>query len=322
MRTLLTNPKMAPELAARIEASVRGGKPGDAATAARATALIRLAVIVSVVGVGAALVLGRRQDRLRADQDRAALLASFRAQRASITERDEQALTRDEALLAREAGPYAGDVVVDALKQPAAIDALLAEPTVYVHGPIDGFARTSRIAATATDSRKDPFLLCLVDPPSSRSEGVVLSKVRSAYGGTVLEAKTPNVRRLHAAEAGAHLLSRAFEQRIELARDARELTVLRAELDPEVVEEAKAAMKAKTLLAVMDEPGSSNAPAELDGERAHSARVIVLDLADGKPLLRLRLPVDPAVWSAKARSEYASGLDQCSLALDVARALR
>lgn len=321
MRTLLTNSRMAPELAARIEASVRGSKPGDAASAARSTALVRLVVLLAVVAVGAALVVGRREEKLRAEQDRAALLASFRAERASITERDEQALPRAESLLLREAGPYEGDVVTEALEKPAALDALLSEPTVYVHGPIDGFARSSRIASTAGDSTKDAFLLCLVDPPSSRSEPAVLPKVRAAYAGTGLEARTPNVRRLHDAEAGARLLSRSFEERIQLAQGARELAVLRAELDPDLLGRAKAAMKAKTLVAVMDEPGSASAPAELDGERPHEARVIVLDLAGGTALLRRRAPVDPGAWSAKARSQYASGLDQCALAFDVRQSL-
>ncbi len=319
MKTLLTNTKMAPELAARVEASVsgRGRTSADAASAARSTALIRLLVIVAVVAVSAALVYGRRAERDQIDRDRAALLGSLQADRAQLTDEDQQAVPRVESTLLRIAGPYEGDLVSPEMKAPGALDAVLSGPTIYVHGAIDAFQRTSRIAPAAASSVKDAFLLCLADTPASREEPVLLPKVRNAYAGLGVEKRTAGVHRLQDAEAGVHLLSAAFEERIKLARDSRELNVLRAELDPDLLGRAKAAMKSKTLLAVMDEPGTGTGPSELDGERAHPVRVYILDLATNKVLLRKRSDVDPSEWSVKARPDFASGLDQCALAHDI-----
>jgi hypothetical protein len=67
----------------------------------------------------------------------------------------------------------------------------------------------------------------------------------------------------------------------------------------------------------MDEPGDRSIPAELDGERPHHVRVGLVDLASKKQLLALRRKVDPSWLSPTARAEYASGIDACTLALDV-----
>jgi hypothetical protein len=67
----------------------------------------------------------------------------------------------------------------------------------------------------------------------------------------------------------------------------------------------------------MDEPGDGAGPTELDGERAHAVRIGIVDLAAARPLLRLRKLVDPTWISLAKKSEFASGLDGCGLALDV-----
>jgi hypothetical protein len=70
----------------------------------------------------------------------------------------------------------------------------------------------------------------------------------------------------------------------------------------------------------MDEAGDPNVPAELDGERPHDVRVALVETKTGRALLRMHAHVDPSVWNAGTRPEYASGLDACALAFD-ARAL-
>jgi hypothetical protein len=69
------------------------------------------------------------------------------------------------------------------------------------------------------------------------------------------------------------------------------------------------------LIAVMDEAGPAGGITEMDGERAHDARVAIQERASRKVLLRVRKHVDPAGWSTVNRAQYAAGLDGCALAL-------
>jgi hypothetical protein len=71
------------------------------------------------------------------------------------------------------------------------------------------------------------------------------------------------------------------------------------------------------LVAAMDEPGVSNAPTELDGERPHDVRLAAVDLAAGKLLVRVRRHVDPNWISVEKRPMYALGLDSCAFSYEV-----
>ena len=75
------------------------------------------------------------------------------------------------------------------------------------------------------------------------------------------------------------------------------------------------------LLFAIDEPGERTAVSELDGEKPHWVRVGLIDLTTGQLLLRLRRRVDPSGLSEVTRAEYARGVDDCSLALDVRQAV-
>jgi hypothetical protein len=66
----------------------------------------------------------------------------------------------------------------------------------------------------------------------------------------------------------------------------------------------------------MDEPGESG-PADLDGERPHQVRAAIVDLRTDKLLIRVRKRVDPDWLAASTRSNFASAVDGCALALDV-----
>ena len=54
-----------------------------------------------------------------------------------------------------------------------------------------------------------------------------------------------------------------------------------------------------------------------DGEQAHPVRVVLVDLAASKVLLRSRHFVDPSWIRPARRATSATGFDSCALALDV-----
>jgi hypothetical protein len=320
MATFLTTRKMDPALAARIEASVRGRdrKAAGATLPPRLVAVVRFAVILAAVIMTCSFAIARRHERKEIDGTKAALLATVHGKAATLTAEDRGAVGRMESWLVRFSGPYEGDLVADELRSSGAFAALLARPSVYVRGPVAMFADPIKIAETAAASAKDSLLLCLLEPPASRLEKVMLPEVRIAYGrGVTLEEHTARVRRLHEAEVGLPFLHPRWSERVVNAEDPNELVRLRRDFEKAPIEAAKQAVRAGVLVFAMDEPGDGAGPTELDGERAHAVRIGIVDLAAARPLLRLRKLVDPTWISLAKKSELASGLDGCGLALDV-----
>jgi hypothetical protein len=320
--TLLVTDKMSPALRARIEASVRGRK----ATPGRrgkpfALAMLRMTlVLVFVLAIGS-FAMARRRASAELEADRAALLDRFRKQASGLTAEQRSIGERIQGFLEQAAGPYPGDAVTSELRA-AGLGATLARSTVYVRGPLQSFTRLSGIRESASSSFGDAFVLCLLDPPSARTEKQLLGRARSALlGGTRVERAAPQVARLYHALAGLPYLSPTWEERVKSAQKARELALLRRDFERAPLEGAKAAAKAELLLYAMDEPGDRSVPAELDGERPHHVRVGLIDLSTKKPLLALRRKVDPSWLSPASRAEYATGIDACSLALDVREAV-
>jgi hypothetical protein len=216
------------------------------------------------------------------------------------------------------AGEYQGDLVPDPVRQPHALDAVLARPTVYVRGPTGSFATSAKIATAAAESTKDALLYCLLDPPPSRAEKALLDRAKDALGGRAkAEARMTSVRRLDDAERGLPFFLPSWGERIAAAGEAAQVSALQRELDKAPLERAKQAVKAQLLIVAMDEPPAAGVTTELDGERPHDVRVVLADLGADEPLLRLRLHVDPTAISDAVRSGYASGIDSCALALDV-----
>jgi hypothetical protein len=324
MPTLLTTPKMSRALAARIEASVQGRR-GTKATRRFATprlmSVVRLGVVLAIASLVAFVVLARRGEQRALEKDRAALLAAVQKESASLTEADKGAIARIEAWLPRLGGAYEGDLAAPELRGAggsAAMAALLARPIVYVRGPLEELATVEGARRAAGASLKDSLAVCLADPPAARTEKALLPKVRAAYGTVAtVEQRTPNMRRLHDAEAGMPVLSPAWTARVLAAKEPKELATLRTELERAPIARAKQAVRAEVLLVAVDEPGAPGGLTELDGERAHDVRVAFVDLAANKVLLRLRRRVDPSPWSQSARTDFASGLDACALAYDV-----
>jgi hypothetical protein len=321
MGTFLTTPRMPPALAARVDASVHGTRnsPVDAGRSRwhpRWVALARVVLTLAFVALVCGVVVLRRRDRRELERTRASLLEAVRAASASLPREAQGATDRIDTWLLQAAGAYEGDVVASDLRRPDALAATLARPSVYVRGTRSELSTPGGIVAAAASSIKDPLVACLIDPPATRTESALLTKVRDAYAGDP-QGHMAHVRRLREAQVGLPFLAPAWAETVRRATSEGELDVLRDQFAKAPVEGAAAVAKAGLLLFAIDEPGEAGGATELDGERAHMVRVGIVDLAEGKVLLRMRRRVDPAGISATKRAMYASGLDGCGLALDV-----
>lgn len=320
MPTLLVTNKMAPELARRVQASVSGRKrgAGQKSRSPSVVALLRVVTLTLLVGAVSGVVVLRQRDAEEVEALRAGLLETVAKAAATLTPEDRQTLPRVERALMRAAGEYEGDAVEGSIRSKAGLSALLERPLLYVRGSMDAFGTPAAIAETARASQKDAFLVCLIDPPSSRSERGLLERVYVAHSSRArVDERTPNALPLYEAEAGAPFLAPDFAGRVRELDDRKRLKELAASVERAPLIQASRAVKARTLVFVMDEAADRRVPAELDGERARHVRVGIVDLANDRVLLRLRRFVDPAWISEKRRAEYASGLNACALSLDV-----
>ncbi|MBX3203473.1 MAG: hypothetical protein KF764_00330 [Labilithrix sp.] len=324
MATFLTTSKMDPALAARVEASVRGQRGAPRARARvsgrsrRIVSILRVVLVLTVAAGIYNIVVGRRERARALENARASLLESARASGASLSPADREAMTRFEVLLVSLARDHGADFVADELRAPGALAATLARPLVYVRGAASALSETAQIAGAASASAKDALLLCLLEPPASRTEKVLLDKVRVAYaGGANLEGRTANARRLDEAAVGLPFLLPPWSEKVTAAADAAEVARLRGELERAPIARAKQAARAELFLVAFDEPGEGTGPTELDGERVHPVSVALVELASGRVLLRLRRVVNPSWITPARRPTYAAGLDACALAFDV-----
>lgn len=318
MATFLTTRKMSPALAARIEASVRGSRPvGRGRSAARFVSVLRLGAFALIVIAACVLYLQRRRATLEIEHERATLLEQLRRESAGMSQRELSLVTRVQALVARSAGKYEGDLVTEELRGEPALERTLARPMVYIRGPLASVGNSAGVTESAASSFKDALVLCLLAPPSSRTEKALWSKARAANAGDERMAPASHVERLHDAILGFPILSPAWEERVAAADTRAKLKPLKTIFSRAPLRAAKHAAKAELLLYAIDEPGDGKGPTELDGERPHHVRVGLVELATEKLLLRLRRRVDPGWLSDRARAEYASGIDSCGLALDV-----
>ena len=318
MGTFLVTPKMSPELAARVEASVRG-RPIRVRSKASPGAVIlwRTVTLVAIAGLVVWLVLLQRQQHDALDSGRRSLLEQVQRQSGALTERQRTIVVRSEALLARLAGPYEGDRVADELRSSPGLAEVLARPMIYVRGPIAGFASTVGLATLAEASYRDAFVLCLLDPPADRTEKTLRVRARAASAGGARVAAVAHVERLHSVLAGVPLLLTPWEDRVRQASDAKELAGLREDFLHAHLADAVRAAKARVLLVAMDEPKVGNGPTELDGACPHYARVTIVDLETDAPLLRARKLIDPGWISEDSRVQWSSGIIGCELALEV-----
>jgi len=321
MPTFLTTKKMSPELAARVEASVRGrrgraGEPKQSRWKPIVVGVARVGAALAVGAIACSVVLARQRDQTELERARQGLMGRLAAASRPLSPEDLGAAARMESWLVRASGAYEGDLVADELHRPGALAALLARPAVYVHGAVAEARVAAKIADVAAASVKDAFLVCLLEPPSARTEKALLSTVHDVYAGGA-EPHSPQVRRLRDAEVGLPFLTPLWADNVRLAKTHEEIDALGVALDKAPLEYARRAAKADLFVFALDEEGEKVGPAELDGERPHPVRVELVDLAASKVLLRMRKHVDPTWISITKRSLYASGLDQCALAFDV-----
>lgn len=322
MPTFLVNHKMSAELRARIEASVTGQNRRSASRLGpRATMLLRAVALTSIAVALVWLVLTKRQADQETETLRASLIERWQRAQAPLT-KPELALTqRLAALLKPELQRYPGDLVTARARAPH-LTRLLKQPTVYLRGPLAALGHAAGLEQSSRESAKDAFVLCLLDPPEKRSEKALLSRVKAAYAaGERMQRATKHVTRLGDAFVGLPFLDAGWREQVVRAKHHQELERLESSFARAPLQAAREALQARHLLFVIDEPGAPSAITELDGEKPHEVRVGLLDLVTGQVLLRLRRRVDPSGLSDTTRAEYARGVDDCGLALDVRQAV-
>lgn len=311
MATFLTTSKMSPELAARVEASVSGRKRSPTPSRLSPRLVAGTRVIIALVILGVVVVVSSSWQRRASEEEqlRLALLTDVERESQSLAPHEHQLVSRAHALLQEAAKPMGDEV----LPSEAALVQVLAAQSVYVRGPVEAF--DTRAAEATRESVKDTFVLCLVEPPAQRTEKALLARVQVAYTGG-LEERTANVHRLHTAALALPLLTRAWMQEVEQASHV-ELAKLRTAFNRAPMDRAKAAAKATHLIYLLDEPAAPDARIELDGASAHAIRVGIVEIATGKPVLRVRRNVDPAWISNDNRLQLGKSLNACRLAFDL-----
>jgi hypothetical protein len=309
---------MSEALAQRVDASVRGQsrvrKPGRRVRRRFAVAAARLAVAVFVLAAARSFIGARSQRATEMERARSSLRDLAGAHAASLSAPQKDVFARAAGWLAADAGPYGGDLV-DAEVARTGMPLLVQRSVTYVRGEIGAFRSAPALAEETASNRKDALLACLYDPPASRDEKAVVARVRDVYLRGVPDA--PKVDLLHAAAEGLPFLSPQWQAKIGAAGDVREIGILRRAFERAPIEAAKRVARAELLLYAMDEPRRGSGPTEVDGEGPHDIRVGLIDMSDGRVLMRFRKPVDPASISSNARVVYARGMDGCTLAMSV-----
>jgi hypothetical protein len=340
MPTFLTTPRMSPALRARIERSVshRAGARHQAKRHGMGRAFegrggLGAGKLIPLVALGVVALLVwmmHRQDERQIEEERAAVLAELTAHRAGLPPGRADFLATTERWVAElSADPYAGDFVAPDLLVPGELDDWLSRPAVYLRGATPELRSPGgRIDEAAASSTKDAFLRCLVEPPASRDERAVLGEIRGVYfAGWMVDRETANIRRFDEVRQGLAVLSHAFEAEARAADALAPLQKLGKELSSAPPEAAEDAATAELLIAVADEIDDAQVPAKpgpTDGslgaraeERPHDARVALVDLGEGRVLLRVRRRIDASGRSEGAKAVYRASIQGCDLALEV-----
>ena len=316
MGTFLTTPRMNPALRARVERAVshkararhHAARTGFATSyeGPRRWGFARLFPLLAFGLVAVLGTVGYLQARRMLADERAALLGAIAERRAGLPAGAEGFLDRSDRLLLDAASADPSDVLDPALQAPGALDAWLRRPAVYLRAPAADLRDPAKLGDAARASGKDAFLVCLAAPPASDSEHDLLAKVRGVYfDGAKVDDETANVRRLREARLGLAVLGPAFEASARSEDDLKALRRMHKELDAAPVEQAKRAAGAELLIIAVDLP----APGQ-----GHELRLVLVDLAAQKLLLRRRLHVEEQGRSP-AGVLLRAELEGCALAL-------
>lgn len=317
MATFLTTKKMSPELVARIETTLRGGRAKSKRWTPGRIALVRFAAIASVIGLVVWGVTSFRHHNAEIEEKRAQLRSVVRAETSNVTSDDLETIGRVEAWCRNHSGDYAGDVITRELHGPDALASALARPTIYLRGPIEDFDPQTGPYEIAQASFRDAFILCALDPPAQRVESTLRQRARAARSGKGTSGKGERIELLSSAHSGARFLTPEWAKQVEEAANLAELGHLEAAFHRAPIEAAKRSLKARQLLVVMDEKKIGNGPTEIDGACPHYARVTLVEFETDHVLLRTRKLIDPAWLSDDARITDASGVNACELGMAV-----
>jgi hypothetical protein len=285
-------------------------------------AVARLFAISLILLIGTLVVQTKRERAAELANAREGLAGAIRREAASLSEQDRSVVSRVEPWLLSASKTDEGELFAAEIRSPEKFGTLMRRPTLYVRGPLAGFRQPAQLGDTAAESVKDSFVLCLLEPPTERTEKVLLEKAsKTIAGGPAFEALTSQVHRLHDVNVVLPLLDADSLRHAEESENPLELSQLKALFDRAPIARGKAAAHAELLLYVIDEAKDPGTVTELDGASPHHARIGLVDLVAKKPLLRLRKHLDPSWVSLKRRSRYAHELDSCRLALDVREAV-
>lgn len=325
MGTYLTNDKMSPELRARIEASVRAGRPASARLAGPppvARAALRLVTMTAIVGCIIALGWRWQQDRDQLETARGQLVAEHATATAPLAERAPEKVAAVHRWLAKVSGLYRDDHVATRLRRAGGLDRELSRGALYLRGPQDAIRSGKRRPAAIAESQKDAFVTCLVSPPPSAEEKALIPTVAATYRGTPPSPqRQARIHPLKILLAAQPVLDASWSDALASAASVAELSERRRDLERADLGRAAKAVEAELLVYVIDEPKKPDTPAEVDGAHDHMVRVGIVDLATSKELLRMRRRVEPSWISESHRVDYARGLNACRLAVDVRDAL-
>ncbi len=316
MPTFLTNPKMPAALTRRIERSLGMRKASTPRQNGAIVLLRAVSVSLLIVAVANVYWLHQRQTQELAEA-RQDLLTRVERESAALTDDADVLLETLQRWLMETSGPYPGDFVAPEFRTSEGLAQQLRRPTIYVRGPLSSFSDETSIGRTATESRKDALLLCLLTPPQSDQEHVLFEKVRAAYRGAHELHEAEHVQRLYAALTGLPVLSADWAARVQAAEDVRAVQYLSELFALAPIREAQLAARSELFIFASDESKIGAGPSEFDGANRHYVRVHVVDLEESKVLLRLRRIVDPAWISERQRQRYAKGLNGCRLAMEV-----
>lgn len=317
MPTLLVTRRMSPELAARVQAAVSGRRLSSSRPRSLKGALRLLTLTFLVTALVGGFYL-RQQQVEKLEAERVRLLEVLEKAGRGLTRADRELPARVLSIIAFHTTPsYAGDYVAPELRSETRFRDALSVPTLYLRGSRDALARPERVSEIASASSKDAFVLCWLSPPETRSEQALRQKASAALARGKSMQVAAEVERLAPLLQTLPLLGTEWITRVRLAQTSEALRTLRKLVEAAPLAAAVRAAKARQLLLVLDETDTATGPTELDGERAHPARVVLADLTHGEVRLRFRQTLDPSWLSDQARAQYASGIDSCALALDV-----
>lgn len=317
MPTLLTTPRMSPELRARIQESLHSDARSRAGgqSPLNGARLIRILIALGVLCLGVALFVTFKKSRAEFARAHAALLTRYERETSAFDESYQERIEAIDARLRDVPPNYPGDHIDPSIRGDASkLDALLAEPFVYVRGPLGGFRRQAERRSTWKDGGPGPFIRCLLMPPSEIKESALLRHLGKVYEPSAFRERFVN---LDDAFRGLSFVQSDFEDRLRKATLMRELTGLEAALEVAHLKAAESFAPVNYFVYVLDEPKSQGVPSDFDGEAEHFMRVEVVDVVKNEPLYRVRRRVDPDWISEKSRLSYSRQLDSCRLAFEL-----